>query len=325
MTRVNLRAATAILVGTITLVWVAMGASADKPTDKAEVSRSSKPISLRFGDRDKVIPIQRGSYSGWWYVKCKCDGKDAFFVLDTGVGTTSILQPQYAKKHGHPVKPTGEEGYSDAGGTKGKHYGQMTLELELPGLDKAKRPFFIQDSPTVAEGEKKDKVEPVYGLLGLDFLEYYGGVLDIRHEQLVLRDPLPLCEDLLGKKSDQIPGKQWLCVSTEVGGKATEQEVSEDHHLVLTPDVMVYKTGEALLAGHPTVNPDTNPKQLTFRTGGNPEHPYRFIYKLDGDTLVVAMNQTKQAPEWDKSRPTGFDTKKGEAAIVLRFKQKKEK
>jgi len=324
MTRAKLRAATAILVGAVTLTCGVV-TSADKPTDKVEASKSQRPIDLKFGDRDKSIPISRGAYSGWWYVKCKCNGKEAYFAVDTGAGAGSYLQPSFAKELGHPVKWDGKATASDASGSEGRVYGVYAPKLEFPGLPNAKRHFVVMELKTVADSAKADKMEPVYGLLGLDFLEYYGAILDTRNEQLVVRDPLPLCEEVLGKPTDEVPGKQWLCVSTEVGGKVTEQAMSEDHHLVLTPEVMVYKSGEALLGGHPTLNPDANPKQLTFRTGGNPDHPYRFIYKLDGDTLVVAMNQTKEDPKADKPRPTGFDTSKGEAAVVLRFKQKPKK
>jgi uncharacterized protein (TIGR03067 family) len=181
---------------------------------------------------------------------------------------------------------------------------------------------FINGKQTV---DVTDECKPKAAMSGVLALQMHvGGPFMVQFKDLRLK-PLTGHAGGMAEHSsamvDDLKAMQgaWTVASLESEGtELPEEEISK---LVLTIKDNAYtlvKEGEQQDAGHLTVEPSRQPKQMDVRPGNDPEHGRMLpaIYELKGDTFRFCCAIK------DADRPTKFATKPDSGHILVVYKRK---
>ena len=117
----------------------------------------------------------------------------------------------------------------------------------------------------------------------------------------------------------------WRVVGVEEqGNKIAEEDVKEAKEtFVFNSRTMTYRQdGKVQVTMTITLDPTKSPPAiiLEFTDGGEKGHKNYAIYKLDGDTLKLRMNDKFQGNSADE-RPTDFSTENGKEGVLFILKQ----
>jgi len=120
-------------------------------------------------------------------------------------------------------------------------------------------------------------------------------------------NPSPVPSD-----KEQLQGT-WKIVHRQKNGQP--EETGQGAAMKFTGDTITQSTDGNASEGTFTLDPTTNPKQITM-TGATGEHAgavFNAIYELKGDALKIAYSTAQNA----KARPKDFACGEGEGLLVL--------
>ena len=125
------------------------------------------------------------------------------------------------------------------------------------------------------------------------------------------------------RELDTLQGTWSVVGVEEQGNKVHEEDVKEAKEtFVIKGRTMTYcRAGEALVTMKFIRDPDDPPEAMTleFTDGNEKGGKNHAIYKLDGDTLKLRMND-KFGGNSEDERPTDFSTDKGKEAVLFILK-----
>ena len=124
------------------------------------------------------------------------------------------------------------------------------------------------------------------------------------------------------KDLDMIQGKWTVQSIKESDGKNPPDDFLKDLEVIVKDDTMkiiLVPKSETLDAFKLKLDPAKKPKAIDFTHTEGPDKGKTElgIYKLEGDTLTVCVN------DFDKERPSAFATKEGTKISVIVMKKKK--
>jgi uncharacterized protein (TIGR03067 family) len=122
-------------------------------------------------------------------------------------------------------------------------------------------------------------------------------------------------DDLIKKDTAALQGT-WLLESAERrGGQTFPQKFVENFKFIFDGNKLTIVMPGSELKSTYTLDPTKKPKHIDVKTGNGIVSPA--IYSIEKDTLKVVLD------EEDKTRATGFVTKKGSTHMSFTFKRKK--
>ena len=117
-------------------------------------------------------------------VKCLLNGKEAYFVLDSGSDVTLVHSPN-AGKYGFSYKNRSSKSIVGASGGNQPLFEANTVDL-VAGTQMLNTRFYATDLSTVVASLSKSTGITVSGILGMDLMRRYGFEIDYSNQQLVL-------------------------------------------------------------------------------------------------------------------------------------------
>jgi len=143
-------------------------------TDSDIFSKSSNQISIKVVNNNVLVPVDLGF------------GMQLYFLLDTGVKTTIITEPMIINILGLPLeRKIKVRGY----GSDEPIPAWVSTKLNYRLNDDYK--FTNQDVIVLEEAVNLDQFlgEPVYGIIGYDFLSKHEVTIDFVREKLIIKEP----------------------------------------------------------------------------------------------------------------------------------------
>lgn len=126
------------------------------------------------------------------------------------------------------------------------------------------------------------------------------------------------CEVFVGdtpKKTDRdLLQGGWTCIAGERGGEKAPEDFIKAFRMTFKDDQVTITIGPMTKSGTAQIDPAKSPKHITMKIEGEAKAGIG-IYKLDGDTLTLAIGGE------DVGRPEGFVSGQGQKFMVLVFKR----
>ena len=108
----------------------------------------------------------------------------------------------------------------------------------------------------------------------------------------------------------------WSIVAQEANGKREDKDKIKKHDFVFEGEKLIIKDANKSREHSIQIDPKQTPKTIDL-TDAKGDPVGRGIYKLDGDSLTIAITK----PGFD--RPAAFTTKKGSNHVVVVLKREK--
>ena len=134
---------------------------------------SSQSITVEIVNIEKV-PI----------VKCMLNGKEVYFVLDSGSEITLVHGPD-AGKYGFTIKNGSSKSIVGASGGYQSLHEAQSVELTI-GQQSLKTQFYATDLSVVVDFLSISTGFNISGIVGMDLMRRYGLEIDYSNQQLVL-------------------------------------------------------------------------------------------------------------------------------------------
>jgi uncharacterized protein (TIGR03067 family) len=122
-------------------------------------------------------------------------------------------------------------------------------------------------------------------------------------------------DDDVKKELGKLEGT-WKTVAQEANGKREDKDKIKKHDFVFEGEKLIIKDAKKSREHSIKIDPKQTPKTIEL-TDPEGDPVGRGIYKLDGDSLTIAITK----PSFD--RPTEFTTKKGSNHVVVVLKREK--
>lgn len=246
-------------------------------------------------------PVRLRPYRGMFMLDTTLAGKPLALLVDSGAAISTLDLSTAPTRYG--LKPYGG-GTVTALSVAGKQRADWAevCGVRLGPVECPTQAWFLTDLSFALEFGKRDDNLAGDALLGADLLRYFSAWLDAETGTLWLRDPVK-----------QEPGIQgdWQAVSVEHKGWNYTGYLAAAYTLRVTGMTVRSDAQGDVERGRLKLDTKASPKRLDFST---PNGGIRSgIYKLDGDTLVIAMQWCDgDSPE----RPASFDVKKNNTTVV---------
>lgn len=250
------------------------------------------------------VPMERGKWSGWYYLQVKINDVPTRFIIDTGAAHTCLTK-SLATRLGYKL-PEPKSRIGPFGQTI-HEYGKAIPLIEVAGLQFGSGNLYINDLLREQDIAADQVNSPAQGLLGSPFLSYFNAVIDYQSDTLYLLDPAIAAKPLQG---------EWILTAAESNGMAS---------LIRSDCRLVVKGGVAELG----TSQSTTTYLLQPRTGGqhrrldllmpsNGSKP--MIYKLEAGILTIA-GQLRDDDSPFAERPKSFKTTPKSRYAVLTFEK----
>ncbi|MCU0705942.1 MAG: aspartyl protease family protein [Fimbriiglobus sp.] len=258
------------------------------------------------------VPLITGD-NNMTLVEVPIDGKTFTLLLDTGASNT-ILTTEAVKAKKLKTEPAGVQLTSVAGinQTETKLNGVLVSGLALGNVKADTLLMFLTEKPFALSNPTDDKPKTCDGVLGADVLELFSGVIDYGDRSLYVIDPLEREKGLQGK---------WRAMSAELGGVADAAD-----GVYSTATLSVEKDRAKLTLGDTTWDMKLTLGSASLKLkrmglkGDDGKTGFSFIYKLDGDELVVCG---QFYGEKALGLPTEIKSTKDNGFGVIKFRREK--
>ena len=150
-----------------------------KNTD--DVSFYDGDDSIMVAKGYSIVPLQK-TRTEHITATFKVNGKPCIFLVDTGGGATFI---DFSQKDKYSLAEKGKRNYAAGVGAVTSLI-ETSAIIEINGLELKDEELFLMDISHINAEFIKNKVRPVDGVLGTDFLERHKSIIDYPHSKLYL-------------------------------------------------------------------------------------------------------------------------------------------
>ena len=162
------------------LLAVLLGCSGNKRANDNPLVNGTDSVMLSKGyDEVKLFKSKTGHITATISV----NGKSCVFLIDTGGGAT-LIDKSKRQKFGLEAFKTGD--YAAGIGSLSALI-RTSATLQINGYDIEENDLYLMDISYINSEFKKNRARQVDGVLGTDFLDKYGAVVDYAQLKLFLR------------------------------------------------------------------------------------------------------------------------------------------
>ncbi len=111
------------------------------------------------------------------------NGKPCVFLIDTGGGATLV---DISKKEKYELEESGKRNYAAGVGARTSLI-KTSADIKIKDHETKTDELFLMDISYINAEFIKNKVKPVDGVLGTDFLEKYDAIIDYPHSKIYLK------------------------------------------------------------------------------------------------------------------------------------------
>ena len=163
---------------TLAAVLGCTGSKGDTSQDAASVTSDS----TMFADGYTVLQLFK-TRTGHITVTMDVNGKPCVFLVDTGGGATLIDK---AKRHHYGLEASKTGDYAAGIGSVSSLV-KTEATFHINGQDIIEKDIYLMDITYINAEFKKNRARQVDGVLGTDFLDRYGAVIDYAQRKMYLR------------------------------------------------------------------------------------------------------------------------------------------
>ena len=166
----------------VILIFFSTLGCAGNGRNAGSVSAVSKNDSTIVANGYEVVELAK-LRTGHITATFNVNGKPCLFLVDTGGGATLI---DYAKKSKYGLMETGKRNYAAGVGAVASLV-RTSAVMEIKGHEIRNEELFLMDIAYINAEFTKNKVRQVDGVLGTDFLEKHGAVIDYPQSKMYLK------------------------------------------------------------------------------------------------------------------------------------------
>ena len=162
------------------LLAVLLGCTSNKRVNDSPPANGTDSVMLSKGyDEVNLFKTKTGHITATIFV----NGKPCVFLIDTGGGAT-LIDNSKRHKFGLEASKTGD--YAAGIGSVSALV-RSSATFQINGYDIEEKDLYLMDISYVNYEFRKNHARQVDGMLGTDFLDKYGAVIDYAQQKLYLR------------------------------------------------------------------------------------------------------------------------------------------
>ena len=162
------------------LLTVLLGCTGNKRVNDNPLANDTDTVMVSKGyDEVKLFKTRTGHITATFSV----NGKPCVFLIDTGGGAT-LIDKSKRQKFGLEASKTGD--YAAGIGSVSALV-KTAATFQINGYDIEEKDLYLMDISYISCELRKNHARQVDGVLGTDFLDKYGAVIDYAQQRLYLR------------------------------------------------------------------------------------------------------------------------------------------
>ena len=162
------------------LLTVLFGCTGNKKVNESPLANGTDTVMVSKGyDEVKLFKTRTGHITATISV----NGKPCVFLIDTGGGAT-LIDKSKRQKFGLEASKTGD--YAAGIGSVSALV-RTSATFQINGYDIEEKDLYLMDISYINSEFRKNHARLVDGVLGTDFLDKYGAVIDYAQQRLYLR------------------------------------------------------------------------------------------------------------------------------------------
>ena len=162
------------------LLAVLIGCTSNKRVNDSPLANGTDTVMVSKGyDEVKLFKTRTGHITATIPV----NGKPCVFLIDTGGGAT-LIDKSKRHKFGLEASKTGD--YAAGIGSVSALV-RTSATFQINGYDIEEKDLYLMDISYINSEFRKNHARQVDGVLGTDFLDKYGAVIDYAQQRLYLR------------------------------------------------------------------------------------------------------------------------------------------